>query len=199
MEKVILWDKDSTLANTYHRQHMLADVKAGKKTWEEWDQACMEDTPLEGAVTLFRLLSPYYRQIVVSGAHQSAEVTIRKWARLHAIPIEELILRQEGDRSSNAGYKASVVQDLREQGLDVVLFVEDFPKVAAKMKPLRVPVLLVNPDYPPDAPHNNMQAVLSPSGWPPASDQVNGQAQQPSKPKGHIINVALSQIEDFQY
>ncbi len=46
MNAVVLWDLDSTLANTSHRQHMVPLIKAhteGGPTWEDYSLACTED------------------------------------------------------------------------------------------------------------------------------------------------------------
>jgi hypothetical protein len=158
---VVLWDKDSTLANTYHRQYMIPLIRERKATWNDYHSACLDDKPIDGTVTLMRLLEPFYHNIVVSGASKSAEPLIRKWAEMYNVPITDMILRPDKDHRLNADFKVGVIQSMQEAGINPVLFVEDWPVVAEQIfRVTGVPVLVINPCYPEDSPHNNSNVTL---------------------------------------
>lgn len=138
--QAILWDLDSTLADTLHRQPMVAEIKARTATWEEYSLRCPDDTPIDGAVTLAWLLHPFYHQVIVSGRSQVAVNATWEWLRRYNVPCGK--------------FKARAVRDLRARGLRPVLFVEDFPDAAAYIRDkTRLPVLLVSAGCPADAPH----------------------------------------------
>lgn len=148
---VVLWDLDSTLANTAHRQHMVPAIKEYRKdgpTWVDYSMACVDDTPVEGAATLVRLLWGRIKQFGVSGRNASAEQLTQQWLDRHDIPLDDLYLRDDGDHTPNGKYKVRVINQIRASGLEVVLFVEDWKETGEYIQAeTGVPVLLVQGDY----------------------------------------------------
>jgi len=150
---VILWDKDSTLADTLHRGYMVARIATGELTWTDYSMAAADDGIIEGPVRLLRLLrNAGWRNIIVSGANTEAELPIRKWATRHSVHFDGLVLRATGNHQGNGPYKVAVIAELRAMGLEPVLYVEDWAEVATQIREeTGVPVLVVNPCYPPEA------------------------------------------------
>lgn len=155
----VLWDLDSTLCSTWHRQHMIPAVKAGEKTWDDYAALCGDDDPIEGTVALVRLIAAQnafiedpekrIRQIAVSGRSGSAKMLTLKWLRTHGIPLDRTIMRPDGDCTENGLLKVRVIRQLRGEGIDVRLFIEDWPPAAEIIREQTgVPVLVVNPCYP---------------------------------------------------
>jgi hypothetical protein len=155
--KVVLWDLDSTIANTTHRQHMIPAIKEhakGGPTWEDYSMACVDDTPVEGTVALVRLLDflsspaiPFW-QYGVSGRSESARGRTLEWFDKHGVPLDGLHLRPDGDHTPNGKYKVGVINKLRDSGKDVLLFVEDWKETGEYIREKTgVPVLLVQGDY----------------------------------------------------
>lgn len=158
---VVLWDLDSTLANTLHRQHMVPAIKAhtkGGPTWEDYSMACVDDTPVEGAVALVRLmrsLDTHLHQYGVSGRSETARDLTLAWFAKHHVPLDDLYLRPDGDHTPNGKYKVGVISQLRDSGKDVLLFVEDWKETGEYIREKTgVPVLLVQGDYAVDGPAN---------------------------------------------
>lgn len=117
--------------------------------------ACVDDTPVEGAVALVRLLSelgqesknPLY-QYGVSGRSEAARQLTLDWFKRHDVPLDDLFLRPAGDHTPNGRYKVGVIRQLRESGVEVVLFVEDWAETAEYIHgKTGVPVLVVQGDY----------------------------------------------------
>lgn len=160
MHTVILWDLDFTLADTAHRQPMvpLIRAKAGP-TWEDYSMACTGDEPIEGTIALVQLLSSStytdvdgnrqpYRQYGVSGRSEAARQLTADWLEKHHVPLDGLFLRPAGDHTPNGRYKVGVIRQLREQGVHVALFVEDWAETAQYIREKTgVPVLVVHSDY----------------------------------------------------
>jgi hypothetical protein len=156
MTRVVLWDLDSTLANTAHRQPMVPAIRAKTgPTWEDYSMACVDDTPVEGTVALVRLIASLadlptgnVRQYGVSGRSEAARQLTLDWFTRHEVPLDDLYLRPAGDHTPNGKYKVGVINQLREAGTDVLLFVEDWKETADYIHAKTgVPVLVVQGDY----------------------------------------------------
>jgi len=116
--------------------------------------ACVDDTPVEGTVALARLLdmlsSPdvSFRQYGVSGRSEAARGLTLDWFDRYGVPLDGLYLRPDGDHTPNGRYKVGVIRQLRDSGVDVVLFVEDWKETADYIhEKTGVPVLVVQGDY----------------------------------------------------
>lgn len=156
MTVAVLWDLDSTLANTAHRQPMVSLIRAhakGGPTWEDYSMASVDDTPVEGTVALVRLLDQMdpdgvLHQYGVSGRSECARDVTLDWFKRHGVPLDGLYLRPDGDHTPNGKYKVGVINQLRDSGTDVVLFVEDWRETAEYIREkTSVPVLVVQGDY----------------------------------------------------
>lgn len=106
----------------------------------------MNDVPISGTVTLARLLWPTNRICIVSGRSARAEDLTRAWLAQHDVPVDRLFLRPDGVDIPNGEWKVSCLRQLREEGVRVRLFVEDWGKTAAHIREqTSIPVLGVNP------------------------------------------------------
>lgn len=146
----VVWDLDSTLANTLHRQPMVEQIKAGKATWDDYSLAAEADEPIRGSVALLRMLQPIHQQIIISGRSEAAWSLTNDWLYRHSIPVDRLYLRQPGESIDDTDQlKVRKIRKLLGQGLSVVLYVEDWgPAAEAVWRELHIPVLGVNPFYP---------------------------------------------------
>ncbi len=159
MRDVVCFDLDSTIADTLHRQWMVEEIKASRNkgpTWEDYSLACSDDKPIEGTIALTQQLKRNWLVFIVTGRSSAARELTEDWLSKHQVAYDGLLMRPAGDRTPNGQYKIDVINQLRDEGYKPVLFVEDFPEAAEEIrKATGVPVLLVNPGYPDDAPHSN--------------------------------------------
>lgn len=142
------WDLDSTLCSTMHRRHLIPKIRAGVATWDDYSDLCADDEPLPGAVALCRLLhSAWHPQYAISGRSERAHEQTVAWLAKHDVPIDEVILRPEGDRTPNETWKVTAINQLRhKRGTEFGLFIEDWGPAAKKITQLTgIPVLGVNP------------------------------------------------------
>jgi predicted secreted acid phosphatase len=154
------FDLDSTIANTYHRQWMVPAILAkgpGAPTWDDYSMECANDTPIEGTVALMRMLSSAGHLIfIITGRSAAAEALTRHWLNRHHIPCDALLMRPAGDRTANGKYKVQQIRKAADLGYKVTLFVEDWPEAGDYItEHTGIPCLLVNANYPADAPHQN--------------------------------------------
>jgi hypothetical protein len=153
LRTVVLWDLDSTLADTVHRQGMIPAILAGGEgapTWEDYSMLCSGDTPVAGAVALLNLLYPSHLQHVVTGRSAVAYGLTRRWLADHSVLADHLEMRPAGDSTPNATFKIGYIQGLQAAGYRVILYCEDWPPIAQEVgEATGVPVLGVNPFYPP--------------------------------------------------
>jgi|HubBroStandDraft_5_1064220.scaffolds.fasta_scaffold00014_33 hypothetical protein len=151
MRKAVCWDKDSTLANTSHRHWMVRDVMEGRRTWIDYALNCAADTPVHSARALMHLLAPSSLQVVTSGAHFEAMVPVGKWILGNQFPVDMIRLRRDQEmKIGPAQLKIRMIEELREEGYEVVLFVEDNLATAIEIEEVtEVPTLCLNPRYSP--------------------------------------------------
>lgn len=158
----VLFDLDSTLADTRHRWH-LSPKADPSSSWAKYCAARMGDTPIPGAVAAARLHYPHHQVNICSGSEVSAEQVTRAWLDRHRIPFDALVLRTD-PLATNADIKVSYIEFLRSVGIEPVLFYEDHPAVATEIyERTGVPALGVNPFYPEDA-HKFQQAPFDNRG-----------------------------------
>lgn len=143
--EVVCWDMDSSVRSTMQRRHLIPAIRCGEATWHDYSMLAADDEPVEGAVALMRMLSPDYLNIAVSGASDGAlDITV-DWAKRHEVPLDDYLLRPDGDAIPVSEWKVTCVRRLRAAGLVVRLFVEDWAADAAAIRAEGVPVLGVNP------------------------------------------------------
>jgi uncharacterized HAD superfamily protein len=159
----VLFDLDSTIASTLHRQWMVDLIRSGARgapTWDDYSMACAKDEPIEGTIALMRILAMDNHLFIITGRSEAARELTLDWLSNHLVPFDDLYMRPAGDRTANGKYKVQTIEKLRERGYNPGLFVEDWPEAADYIREhAGIPVLLVNANYPKDAPHQNGGAV----------------------------------------
>lgn len=139
----IVFDLDSTLADTRPRRHLCPTVDA-TKTWTDYALGCANDTLMPGAAELLRLCWDAGHTIhILSWRDQAAHALTLTWLARHNLPYDVLRLRKPTDPEDSTAFKLDYIKHLR----DVRLVVEDWPDAAAAIEALGIPVLCVNPRY----------------------------------------------------
>lgn len=157
--EAVVFDLDSTLADTRHRQYMLADIREGKATWEDYSLQCGMDGVIAGAVKLCQLLHmACFEIIIMTGRNDVAMEHTRLWLERHRIPYDALRMRAKGDHRPNGPWKTGIIASLEDEGYEIELVVEDYPVAAEAIRDKfpRIPVLVINPEYDKESPHQNV-------------------------------------------
>jgi hypothetical protein len=154
-EPVAVWDLDSTLANTLHRQWMVPLCRSGERSWAEYSDMCLDDELFQDAAALMHLLHEQkVLNLVVSARNESARTNTLTWIRRHRLPVLILRLRPDEIAAVNGSqheWKAQEILDIHKRFGNVRMVFEDWPETAEVIREITgFPVLVVNPCYPPD-------------------------------------------------
>lgn len=148
-KRAVGWDLDSTLCSTMHRRRLVPEIKAGRATWDDYADLCVDDEPVAGAVALARELhADGHPQYAISARSQRAWGATEAWLMRHDVPMDHLLLvRPEGDGTTDAGVlKAAKLNELQAQGIEFCFYLEDWAEVGWYItKNTGIPVLGVNP------------------------------------------------------
>lgn len=145
---VVCWDLDSTLRLTRQRWHLSPSVDPAS-SWPIYAQACEDDDPNPGHIAALKLHHPHHQTHIVSGADISSLPQTTRWLGRHRIPYDRVTLSDySGGERKNSAIKIEYIRSIQAEGLVVVLFYEDHPKVAESIfEETGVPVVLGNPNY----------------------------------------------------
>jgi beta-phosphoglucomutase-like phosphatase (HAD superfamily) len=148
--RIAVWDKDGVLGDNMQRHSILVEVKAKPptKTWVDYSMAAGADKPIPGTVALMRQMRDH-AHVVVTGTNEPARPVLAAWGKLHDVPWDGLIMRPDGDHSPNPLFKAKVVAAMIAAGLCVDIAFEDYPAAAEAIRATGVPVVVINPCFPP--------------------------------------------------
>jgi hypothetical protein len=146
-DTVVVFDKDSCLFRTQQRWGLIP-TRNPESSWEDYSRACGGDEPIHGTIAAARLHWRWHQVHICSAANDAAEPEIRRLLDTHHVPFDGLKLRERGDDRSGPDLKVAYIQALRAQGLEVVLFYEDYRDCATTIeRETGVPVVGVNPFY----------------------------------------------------
>jgi hypothetical protein len=142
-----LWDLDSSLCDTQHRHWIIPEIKARKKTWDDYSLLCVDDTPILGPIAVMRALDSHFH-FALSGRAECARENTYAWQVAHEIPLDELILRPTGSRVNVGVWKVAKIRQLLKMGWEISFMAEDNPDIGHRIyNETGVPVLGLNPFY----------------------------------------------------
>ena len=144
---IVVWDLDSTLADTRQRRDLCPTVDP-QRTWAEYAMACADDQPFLGTRALNRMLydAGYTQHILTWRPWTVRELTMR-WLATHNVLYDQLRLRMPHDPEDSTAFKVDYLQRLRKLDRTPTLVIEDWPDAAIAMESAGFPVLCVNPCY----------------------------------------------------
>jgi predicted TIM-barrel fold metal-dependent hydrolase len=130
---LVTFDLDSTLADTRHRHHMIAEDKVSTD-WRAYSKACANDSVILPAVVLLRMLqnNRFVRIAIISGRDEAARLETEKWLADNGIECDLLLLNGHTTHyDTHEDYKIGRIREACETLAAVhVLHVDDWPPVA---------------------------------------------------------------------
>lgn len=151
--ETIVFDLDSTLADTSQRHHIIDQIHADPPTanWVDYSMACADDTPIEGVIKLLNLLSTHFIIVIVTGRSILAREETEAWLSLYKVNYARLIMRpvvhQNEHTHSNAVWKKLMMLELRQEGYRIVLFIDDWPDCAREAAKIGIQSVITVPTY----------------------------------------------------
>lgn len=152
MTDIVVFDLDSTIADTTHRQHMTPRKQRERGvegwTWTDYSMLCAEDALIEGMKALINLLRASGNKVfILSGRNDEAGELSRAWLLEHNVHFDLLRLRPSiyNDRPVPE-WKVAQLQRWQSKGYSIKLFIDDWPEVCeAVERECQIPVLCVQP------------------------------------------------------
>lgn len=144
--KTVIVDIDGTVANCEHRQHFL---RVKPRNWWAFKELAYEDTVFHDIVDLIKILHSAGNKIVFVTARSEGERDITtRWLKdksgLYGI-YEKLYMRTEEDNRDDTIIKEELLGELREDGYDPWLVLDDRDRVVVKWRELGLRCLQVAP------------------------------------------------------
>lgn len=123
MTDCVIFDIDGTLADCEHRRvHLTGE----KKNWAAFNAAMGDDTPNAPVVKLARILRAAGTLIVLcTGREEDARRLTETWLTLHDVPFDGLHMRASKDYRADDLVKAEMLAEIRRQGYEPWLVVDD--------------------------------------------------------------------------
>ena len=102
-----IFDLDGTLADLTHRRHFV-DKKVGRKDWDAFHAACVDDAPIWPVIRTMRRLEDSGADCwVVSGRSDAVRMETATWLVAHGCYPSELLMRKAGDYTPDDVLKES--------------------------------------------------------------------------------------------
>jgi hypothetical protein len=121
----IIVDLDGTLTDCRHRLHHLET-----KDWGAFFAGMYDDEPNTAVLaTVEALMDAHHRIIYCSGRPEQYRSITDRWLLKWMLPIEPLYMRKKGDYRPDDVIKFELLIQIREEGYDPVLVIDDRPSV----------------------------------------------------------------------
>lgn len=140
--QVVVFDIDGTLSDCRHR---LKYISERPKDWKMFFEAQVNDSVNEPVAALYRAMRDAgHRIFVVTARPNEYRKVTEEWLKRHDLGgYERLVMREEGDRRNDQYVKKDVLDQLREEGIEVFMAIEDRARVCAMWRESGVTCLQV--------------------------------------------------------
>ncbi|MGQ0744455.1 MAG: phosphatase domain-containing protein [Acidimicrobiales bacterium] len=120
----VVFDIDGVLSDARGRQHFL-DGSLGRKDWRGFFDACGDDPVIRELAQLLSLLDPSLRIVLLTGRPQRVSDRTLAWLGRHELRWDLLIMRPGGDFGPALEFKRTALGELRRDGFEPRLALED--------------------------------------------------------------------------
>jgi hypothetical protein len=141
--RAVVVDIDGVLADAQGRQHHLWD----RRDWDAFFDACGDDPVVDEVRTLLSLLDPTLVILLVTARPLRVRDLTVAWLDEHVLRWDLLVMRPSREFAPAALFKRDVVDELRDEGFDLELALEDDPRNRAMYLDAGVPCLYVHSGY----------------------------------------------------
>ena len=112
MKRIILCDIDGTLATIGVRAKILEKDKLTEKEYDEFNAQSESSSCIEDIANIVRNLKDAETKIYLITAREKKWKKItQSWLKLNEIPYDNLLMRNDGDKNSDADVKLKIVKE----------------------------------------------------------------------------------------
>ena len=112
MKRIILCDIDGTLATIGDRAKILEKDKLTEKEYYEFNAQSESSSCIEDIANIIRNLKDAETKIYLITAREKKWKKItQSWLKLNEIPYDNLLMRNDGDKNSDADVKLKIVKE----------------------------------------------------------------------------------------
>jgi hypothetical protein len=141
---VVVVDIDGVIADAQGRQYLLEGSRAD---WEAFFAACGDDPVVVEVRTLLSLLNEAVGVLLVTARPiRTRDLTIA-WLTEHALRWDLLVMRPAREFAPAVLFKRDVVDELRGEGFELALAIEDDPDIKEMYVDAGVPCLYLHSGY----------------------------------------------------
>lgn len=140
----MVFDLDGVLSDAAARQHFL---RGPRPDWEAFFAASGDDPLVAEVATLLELLAPDLKVVLLSARPARTRDQTLAWLARHSLRWDLLVMREHGDHQPARAFKQQAVRELRSQGLDLVLCVEDDLRNVEMFREEGIPALYIHSGY----------------------------------------------------
>ena len=112
MKRIILCEIDGTLATIGDRAKILEKDKLTEKEYDEFNAQSESSSCIEDIANIIRNLKDAETKIYLITAREKKWKKItQSWLKLNEIPYDNLLMRNDGDKNSDADVKLKIVKE----------------------------------------------------------------------------------------
>ena len=112
MKRIILCDIDGTLATIGDRAKILEKDELTEKDYDEFNARSAASSCIQDIANIVRNLKDAETKIYLITAREKKWKKITQhWLRLNEIPYDNLLMRNDGDKNSDADVKLKIVKE----------------------------------------------------------------------------------------
>lgn len=133
---MIICDLDGCIFDNRHRKHLIPADRTYTPNWDEFNQACLEDSPIFQVIRLVKYMARLkdglqfkYIVFLTSRGESSRANTIRQLKEHFPSYKFDLIMRSSDDHRSTVDYKKSALNQLSDNFSNDSVIIDDHPGI----------------------------------------------------------------------
>jgi hypothetical protein len=143
-QRAVVVDIDGVLADARGRQHHLS---WDRRDWDAFFDDCGDDPVVDEVRTLVSLLDRSLVVLLVTARPLRVRDLTRSWLEEHGLRWDLLVMRPTHEHAPAVVFKQGVVEELRGEGFELELAMEDDPRNREMYQDAGIPCLYVHSGY----------------------------------------------------
>jgi hypothetical protein len=142
--RAVVVDIDGVIADAQGRQYLLEGSRAD---WEAFFAACIDDPVVVEVRALLSLLDEAVEVLLVTARPIRVQDLTINWLAAHGLRWDLLVMRPAREFDPAVLFKRAVVDELRDEGFELALAIEDAPEIKDMYVAAGVPCLYLHSGY----------------------------------------------------